>query len=172
MIRRRGMEGRRQLSRLRIASRRPECLAFFKHHRRPLTVTNTRLVPFHQAIYSRISGIPSAVPSRSVAFRRPRPSRHRQHEGHHLGQDDRRVQHATTHHQSATILIIDSGGVLCVGGPALVWYVTPTEEELFLVCRHQSLFATVLTQPNDPSAIQPGAPKEVARKPQGQARGL
>jgi hypothetical protein len=26
-----------------------------------------------------------------------------------------------------------SGAVLCIGGPALVYYVTPTEEELFKV---------------------------------------
>ncbi|CAI6339274.1 unnamed protein product [Periconia digitata] len=26
---------------------------------------------------------------------------------------------------------ISAGAALCVGGPALVWYVTPTEEEIF-----------------------------------------
>lgn len=26
------------------------------------------------------------------------------------------------------------GATLCIGGPYLVWYVTPTEEELFKVC--------------------------------------
>lgn len=30
-------------------------------------------------------------------------------------------------------LTSNRGGVLCIGGPALVWYVTPTPEELFKV---------------------------------------
>lgn len=31
-----------------------------------------------------------------------------------------------------TSLIICSGAVLCIGGPALIYYVSPSEEELFL----------------------------------------
>jgi hypothetical protein len=30
--------------------------------------------------------------------------------------------------------MINRGAFLCIGGPALVWYVTPTEEEIFKVC--------------------------------------
>ncbi|KAK5738163.1 Assembly factor cbp4 [Elasticomyces elasticus] len=29
-------------------------------------------------------------------------------------------------------LTLDSGGIMCIGGPALIYYVTPTEEALFL----------------------------------------
>jgi hypothetical protein len=31
------------------------------------------------------------------------------------------------------ILTVFRGAILCIGGPALVWYVTPTEEEIFKV---------------------------------------
>ncbi|KAL6703309.1 Assembly factor cbp4 [Coniothyrium glycines] len=31
----------------------------------------------------------------------------------------------------AYIKAISAGAILCIGGPALVWYVTPTEEEIF-----------------------------------------
>ncbi|KAF2083931.1 CBP4-domain-containing protein [Saccharata proteae CBS 121410] len=34
-------------------------------------------------------------------------------------------------HAATWIKMIASGGLLCIGGPALVYYVTPTEEELF-----------------------------------------
>ncbi|CAG5155631.1 uncharacterized protein ALTATR162_LOCUS3756 [Alternaria atra] len=32
---------------------------------------------------------------------------------------------------STYIKAISGGAFLCIGGPALVWYVTPTEEEIF-----------------------------------------
>ncbi|KAJ4298080.1 DNA repair protein RAD16 [Kalmusia sp. IMI 367209] len=32
---------------------------------------------------------------------------------------------------AAYIKAIGAGAALCIGGPALVWYVTPTEEEIF-----------------------------------------
>jgi hypothetical protein len=32
------------------------------------------------------------------------------------------------------VKMIAGGTVMCVGGPALVYYVMPTEEELFQVC--------------------------------------
>ncbi|KAH9828111.1 Assembly factor cbp4 [Teratosphaeria destructans] len=30
------------------------------------------------------------------------------------------------------VKMLAAGGVMCIGGPALIYYVTPTEEELFL----------------------------------------
>lgn len=30
--------------------------------------------------------------------------------------------------------MLGSAAVLCIGGPALVYYVSPTEEEIFKVC--------------------------------------
>ncbi|KAM0706815.1 hypothetical protein Q7P35_006145 [Cladosporium inversicolor] len=30
------------------------------------------------------------------------------------------------------VKMLASGGIMCIGGPALIYYVTPTEEELFL----------------------------------------
>ncbi|KAK4548299.1 assembly factor cbp4 [Oleoguttula mirabilis] len=30
------------------------------------------------------------------------------------------------------VKMLASGGLMCIGGPALIYYVTPTEEELFL----------------------------------------
>lgn len=32
----------------------------------------------------------------------------------------------------------NSGGIMCIGGPALVYYVTPSEEELFSVSQHSN----------------------------------
>ncbi|POS81688.1 hypothetical protein EPUL_005588, partial [Erysiphe pulchra] len=61
--------------------------------------------------------------------------RHR-HEDHHVGEDAGLV---SCTHASLRIIINESctdnqsGGIMCIGGPALIYYVTPTEEELFLV---------------------------------------
>ncbi|KAI7128101.1 hypothetical protein KC316_g18963 [Hortaea werneckii] len=30
------------------------------------------------------------------------------------------------------VKMLASGGIMCIGGPALIYYVTPTEEELFM----------------------------------------
>lgn len=49
-----------------------------------------------------------------------------------MGEDDCRVRKRTIRPTSLR-LIIHSGGICCIGGPALIYYVTPTEEELFMV---------------------------------------
>ena len=63
----------------------------------------------------------------------------------------------------------DSGGALCVGGPALVYYVTPTEEELFLV---SNIRDSPLVRANILSAIQSRAAKTILGEPKRQARGF
>ncbi|GAB7345430.1 hypothetical protein MBLNU457_3766t1 [Dothideomycetes sp. NU457] len=35
-------------------------------------------------------------------------------------------------HAATWIKMIAGGGALCIGGPALIYYVTPSEEELFM----------------------------------------
>ena len=45
------------------------------------------------------------------------------------------------------LLILSSGGVMCIGGPALIYYVTPTEEELFKANPAYRPFVTMSTNP-------------------------
>ena len=53
-----------------------------------------------------------------------------------MDQDGSRVRTQHSSHCLLSALMAPSGGVMCIGGPALVWYVTPTEEELFKVSYH------------------------------------
>jgi len=63
---------------------------------------------------------------------------------------------------------------MCVGGPALIYYVTPTEEQLFLVCpldmSHDAHM--IITTNQTGTEIQPRAPEALPRATQGEARRL
>ena len=53
-----------------------------------------------------------------------------------MGEDDRSVRPTTpslTFHHTQRLTVDSSGAGLCIGGPYLIYYVTPTEEELFMV---------------------------------------
>ena len=59
---------------------------------------------------------------------------------------------------------------MCIGGPALIYYVTPTEEELFLVCYNLPVGAIQTLTPF--TAIQPRATATLIGEPPAEAREL
>jgi hypothetical protein len=63
-----------------------------------------------------------------------------------------------------------SGGIMCIGGPALVYYVTPSEEELFSVSQHPTYTPCQVPETNNTPAIQPRTPKAIAREASREAR--
>jgi hypothetical protein len=64
-------------------------------------------------------------------FRREGTERCKHVKGGDIRKDDRGVRRSPPSFPTAQSDMWDSGGILCIGGPALVIWVSPTEEELF-----------------------------------------
>ncbi len=76
------------------------------------------------------------------------------------------------HLHSPYILTKRSGVVMCVGGPALVYWVSPTEEELFKACHKYQERIHGSPIDNGGIALQPRAAETVSGEQGAEAAGL
>jgi len=83
----------------------------------------------------------------------------------------RMISRWASHELRKSTLTDHSGAVLCIGGPWLVWYVTPTEEELFKVT-HPSRRAFSWMAANVTLEIQPRFAEAVVGESSRQAARL
>lgn len=78
-----------------------------------------------------------------------------------MDQDAGCVSHPRTSRLKAIVSLASSGGIMCIGGPALIYYVTPTEEELFKVS--SLLFAPVVVTDLSTSATTPNYSDDLSK---------